>query len=313
MEIRECASLLRGRDNFLLITHKRPDGDTLGSAAALCHALRRLGKTAQLFRNSEITDTYRPFVEPYLAPADFVPECSVAVDVADSSMLAPGFSGEVFLKLDHHVPRGELGEHRLIRADRASCGEIVLELIRELCGSVDREEANLLYIAVSTDTGCFCYANTSADTFRAAAELMDAGAELPRLNKLLFRTKSRERLTLEGLIYSSLQSCRNGALNIATVTLDMMERSGATEDDCDDLANLAGQIRGSRVSVTIRELSAQPPRCKVSLRTDGGVDASAVCASFGGGGHRMASGCELPLSPEGTALAIRLAVEDVWA
>ena len=115
------------------------------------------------------------------------------------------------------------------------------------------------------------------------------------------------------MVCSSLRSYRDHAINIAVITLDMLRRAGVTEDDCSDLASLAGQVRGNRVAITVRELSVDPPRSKVSLRTDGGVDASQVCARFGGGGHKMASGCELHLPPDETADAVRRAVEEVWA
>lgn len=313
MELWECAAYLRAHDNYLLVTHQRPDGDTLGSASALCRALRRLGKTAHLYKNEETTETFLPFVAPYFAPEGFVPDVCVSVDVAERKLLAHGFTGEIDLKLDHHVVRGEQPEHSVVWTHSAACGELVLALIELLLGTPDKEEADLLYIAVSTDTGCFCYANTNSDTFRAAARLFDAGAELPRLNKLLFRTKTPERLALEGMVFSSLRSYRDHAINVAVITLDMLRRSGVTEDDCSDLASLAGQVRGNRVSMTVRELSADPPCCKVSLRTDGGVDASQVCALFGGGGHKMASGCELDLPPDETADAVRRAVEEAWA
>ena len=138
-------------------------------------------------------------------------------------------------------------------------------------------------------------------------------ADLSLLNKIFFRTKSPARLALEGMVCSSLRSYRDHAINIAVITLDMLRRAGVTEDDCSDLASLAGQVRGNRVAITVRELSVDPPRSKVSLRTDGGVDASQVCARFGGGGHKMASGCELHLPPDETADAVRRAVEEVWA
>ena len=285
MELLECAAYLRAHDNYLLVTHQRPDGDTLGSASALCHALRRLGKTAYLYKNPEITESFVPFVSPYFAPEEFVPEICVSVDVAEEKLLARGFEGKISLKLDHH----------------------------EMLSGPDKTEADLLYIAVSTDTGCFCYANTNSATFRAAARLCDAGADLPLLNKIFFRTKSPARLALEGMVCSSLRSYRDHAINIAVITLDMLRRAGVTEDDCSDLASLAGQVRGNRVAITVRELSVDPPRSKVSLRTDGGVDASQVCARFGGGGHKMASGCELDLPPDETADAVRRAVEEVWA
>jgi bifunctional oligoribonuclease and PAP phosphatase NrnA len=312
MNLSECAAYLRAHDNYLLLTHRRPDGDTLGSASALCHALRRLGKTAHLYKNPGITETYIPFVEKYYAPDDFVPEQCISVDVAEAKMLAEGFEGEISLKLDHHVARGEQPENAIIWTHRSSCGELILALIDEMFASPDKEEADLLYIAVSTDTGCFCYANTNADTFRAAARLFDAGADLPYLNKIFFRTKTPARLALEGMVCSSLRSYRDHAINIAVITLDMLQRAGVTEDDCSDLAALAGQVKGSRVSVTIREQSVDPPRSKVSLRTDGDVDASQVCARFGGGGHKMASGCEVNLPPLETADAMLQAVEDAW-
>ena len=311
--MRECAAFLAARDNFLLVTHLRPDGDTLGSAAALCHALRRLGKTAQLFANPEITETYRPFVAPFLAPAGYRHDTAVSVDVADRRMLALGFTGEIDLALDHHATGGAVGKECIVWSHKASCGELVLEVAEALCGGIDKTEADLLYMAVSTDTGCFVYANTHADTFRAAGRLAEAGADVARINKLMFRTYSRSRLVLEGLIYAGLRSFREDAVNIAVVTLDMMARSGATEDDCDDLASLAGKVKGNRVSVTVRELSLRPPRSKISLRTDGGVDASALCARFGGGGHKMAAGCELDMPPEEAVSVIRQAVDDAWA
>ena len=313
MELKECADFLRQRDNYIIVTHRRPDGDTLGSAAGLCHALRRIGKTAWLFPNPEITDTYRPYVEAYLAPENYSWDTAVAADVAEPGLFCGGFNGRIDLWLDHHPTRGVEREPGIVWSHKASCGELILELIETLCGDLTKEEADLLYMAVSTDTGCFVYDNTTAETHRAAARLLDAGADLPALNKPLFRFKSRARIVLEGMICSDLRTSRNDTVSVAVVTLDMMRRSGATEDDCDDLASLAGQVRGNKVAVTVRELSADPPKSKVSLRTDGSVDASKVCARFGGGGHKMASGCELPCPPEETVEKILAAVEDLWA
>ena len=165
MELLECAAYLRAHDNYLLVTHQRPDGDTLGSASALCHALRRLGKTAHLYKNPEITEMFVPFISPYYAPEGFVPETCVSVDVAENKLLALGFEGKISLKLDHHVPRGEQPENAVIWTHSAACGELVLALIDALVGGPDKTEADLLYIAVSTDTGCFCYANTNSATF----------------------------------------------------------------------------------------------------------------------------------------------------
>lgn len=310
MQLNECAAYLKENDRFLLVTHKRPDGDTIGSAAALCRALRQLGKTAWLYPNPEVTDNYSGYFAPLAAPDDYLYETVVSVDVASEGLFPLGFSGNVDLAVDHHPSNSNFAQRAVVWSHKASCGELVLELIKALGVPVDKTIAELLYVAVSTDTGCFCYGNTKPETLRTAAELIELGAENAPLNKKLFRTVSKARLTLEGLIYSGLTTHRNGKISIATVTLDMMEMAGATENDCDDLASLAGKVAGSCVSATIREL--EPGVCKVSVRTGLEVKASAVCERFGGGGHDMAAGFTVHMNCADTKAALLQAINEVW-
>ena len=124
-----------------------------------------------------------------------------------------------------------------------------------LCMNTDLtpDEATLLYLGLTTDTGCFQYSNTSAASFRAAAELLRLGADNAMVSTVFFRKVSRARLKLESMIYSGLQYFRDGKIAVATITLEMMEKAGATEDDCDDLAGLAGRVEGSILNITIRE------------------------------------------------------------
>lgn len=310
MNIRECAALLREHDDFLLVTHHRPDGDTLGSAAALCRGLRQIGKTAYLFPNVQTTETYMPFVEPYLAPEGFEPAYVIATDVATEKMFAKGFTGKVDMAIDHHPTNSGYAVHTLTVPEKAAAGEVIMEILLELCGKLDPEMASLLYIAVSTDTGCFEYSNTTAAAHRAAADLIEAGAALEKINKLLFRTASAARLQLEAMIFSNLRRFRDGQINMAVVTLDMMREAGTSDDDCDDLAGLPGKIAGNKISVTIRELA--PGHCKVSVRSGMEVDAAAVCAIYGGGGHKMAAGCELEATPDEAVEKMLQAIEEVW-
>ncbi|MGI5935617.1 MAG: DHH family phosphoesterase [Oscillospiraceae bacterium] len=310
MNSHECAALLREQDNILLITHRRPDGDTLGSAAALCHALRRIGKIAHMFPNPQITENYIQFMKPYLAPEGFVPSYVVAVDTADTGLFPEGFQGNVDLCIDHHPTNTYYAANSFVRPEVASCGELVLEIIKALCGGLDEEEANLTYIAVSTDTGCFCYGNTTSDTHRAAAELIDYGANNKFLNKAIFRTFSAARLALEGMIYTGMTTHRDGKVAIAIVTLDMMEKAGANENDCEDIASLPGKIRGAEVSITIREIPSGP--CKVSVRTTGTLDAAKLCAKFGGGGHAMAAGCNMDCTPDEAREILLKAINEEW-
>lgn len=307
MNYRECAKLLRDRDNYRILTHKNPDGDTLASAGALCSALRRLGKTAYLFPNPGLTRAMRPYIEGYLEPEGYVPQLTVSVDIATPELFAQGFEGEVFLSIDHHPSNSHFAPNELIRDEKSACGEIVLELIKSLCGSVTAEEATMLYIALTTDTGCFQYANTDHHSFAAASELLRLGADSRTVTRDFFRKVSPARLRLEGMIYSGMAFYREGKIVIATVTQEMLRQSGATKDDLDDLAGLSGRAAGCDINVTIREL--ENGDSKISVRSAPGVSSMAIAGAFGGGGHEMAAGCTIAAGPE-RAKEMLLAVMD---
>ena len=291
----ECAAWLGEHDDYIIISHRRPDGDTLCSGAALCSALRRAGKRAWCFDNPETTDTYRPFVAPYLAPEGLSPSTFVTVDVASEGLFPAGISTPVPLAIDHHPSNSRFAENLCLAAERSSCGELVMEIIKALCGSMTAGEANLLYAAVSTDTGCFQYSNTNAATLRAAAELVECGAENSALNTLLFRTMSRARMALEGRMLTGMRYFKDGRISVNIVTQAMLDECGADENDCDDLAGIAGKAKGSLISLTIREVAEGS---KVSARSKPGINVSDVCAVYGGGGHAMAAGVTLSCGVE---------------
>jgi phosphoesterase RecJ-like protein len=310
MDIAECAELLKGQDNILIVSHLRPDGDTLGSSAALCHALKRLGKTAWMYPNTEATEKYLPYVTPYYAPCGFEPKYFVAVDTAEMGMTAVGYGGNIDLCIDHHPSNARYAKKLLLGDKKSACGEIILELIKTMCGGIDQTEGTLLYIAISTDTGCFQYSNTNSATFRAAAETLDAGADIHELNQRLFRRVSKARIILEGMIFSGMEFYRDGGVAVATVTLDMLKKAGATENDCDDLANLTGRVEGALVCVTIREMD--DGTSKISVRTGPSVNSSDICAVYGGGGHAMAAGCTLNCPPDEARDRILKAIDQIW-
>ena len=308
--LKECAGLLLAHDDILLITHSNPDGDTVGSAAALCLALRRAGKNAYLYPNTQITEKLLLYAQPLFPPLDFRPGYTVAVDAATEQLLAHGFSEGVDLCIDHHPSNSHYAKSWLVRGEKAACGEIILDLIKKLNGGVSKEEADLLYIAISTDTGCFQYSNTNSATFKAAAELLEAGADNTLINTAFFRKVSPARLRLEGMIYSTMTFHRDGKIAVVCVTREMLEASGVSEDDLDDLAGLSGRAEGSVLNITIREMN--DGNSKVSLRSDKTVNSSDICAVFGGGGHAMAAGCTI-MGTTGKAKEMLLAViDEVW-
>ena len=298
MTAAETAAWLLSRDRFLLLTHVRPDGDTLGCAAGLCAALRKAGRTAAVLPNPETTETYADYVAPYLAPADYRHETVVSVDIASTGLFpenARPYAGSVDLAIDHHPSYEGFAARSCVDPSLAACGELIYDICLAL-GQMDGEIALPLYVAVSTDTGCFVYSNTTPNTHRVAAALMEFGHFYRKVNKRCFRTKSLPRLRLESLLLSSMEFHDGGAIAIAGLSRAMMEEARAGEADAEDMAAFAGQIQGVRISATLRELA--PDRTKVSLRTDESLNATRTCALLGGGGHAAAAGAtvDLPLA-----------------
>lgn len=290
LTVQEAAARLRQMNNVLLLTHVRPDGDTIGSAAALCQALRDMGKTAYLLYNPEITDTYAPYAEPYWASEGFVPEHIVSADIAALNLLpdnAAAYASRVELTIDHHGSQAFFAAETCLDADAAACGEIIYRVIRELT-AVTPAIALLLYVAISTDTGCFVYANTTADTHRIAAELLETGIDVGPVNKVLFRTKSKTRLAMEARMVADMELYDGDRVVVMSIPLSLRRELHATEADIEELSSLAALVEGTDCGITLREL--KPGRVKLSLRTGPRVDACAVCQRLGGGGHTAAAG-----------------------
>ena len=211
LTIQEAAGRLRSFDNVLILTHVRPDGDTVGSAAALCAGLRALGKTAYLLPNPELTDTAAPYFRPYAAPADFQPERVVSTDIAAAALFpenAKPYAERVDLAIDHHPSFEGFGRENYVRPSAAATGEIIYDILAEL-GPITAEMALPLYVAVSTDCGCFAYNNTTAHTHAVAAALLRTGIDFQAVNKTFFRTKTKKRLALEAaMLEIGRASCR---------------------------------------------------------------------------------------------------------
>ena len=312
MTYTEAAAWLRARDRYLILTHKRPDGDTIGCAAALCRGLRGLDKIAHICPGTGETHLFTPYLEGLLAPEGYEPETVVSVDIAARGLFTetgePWLERGIDLAIDHHPSQEFFARQTCLDASRAACGEIIYDILKEL-GQVNGETAVPLYVAVSTDTGCFQYGNTTADTHRVAAALMDTGIDVFPLNKRHFRTKTWARLQVERLIVERMHRYEDGKVAVAPVSLSLMDEAGATEEDMEDIAAFLGQIEGVETSVTIREL--EDGACKLSVRTSGGLNATRVCALLGGGGHAAAAGCTVDGTLEQAEAAILDAIRQV--
>ena len=292
---REAAALLRGEDNILILTHHRPDGDTIGCAAGLCAALRQIGKRAFLLPNPDITETNEVYAAPYWAESDFKPDFVVSVDIAARKLLyaeADKYFDRIGLAVDHHPSFEWFGAAQCVNPTRAACGEILYEICAEL-GEVSQEVALPLYAAVCTDTGCFVYANTTANTHRVAAALMETGIDFFAVNKRHYRSKRPQRIALESRAVNGIEYFHEGRGTFITVPLSMMEELDATAQDAEDLASLVTIVEGVDCGVLLRELTVGEWKVSMRTGTNGRVNSMRACALLGGGGHAMASGATL--------------------
>ena len=309
-----AAQWLLDHDGYLILTHVRPDGDTVGCAAALCTALREQGKTAWVLPNPETTAIFTPYLEGLLAPEGYQPQTVVSVDMAARGLFpenAQCYLEKVDLAFDHHPSQEFFAQNTCLDAQRAACGELMFDVIRQW-GPVSQAVALPLYVAVSTDTGCFVYSNTSPATHAVAAALLATGIDFYPINRRHFRTRSFKRLQLESLLTAGMELLDEGQLAIVTLTLDMIAQVGAKEEDLDDISAFVGGVEGVHTGVTIREL--RPGLCKISLRTEPGeLNASAVCGKLGGGGHAAAAGATVEGDPAYTRQVLVQAIRQVQA
>lgn len=313
---REVADFLAENDRYLILTHRNPDGDTLGSAAALCHGLRQLGKTASILENPEVTPKYAFLMQGLTKRTPEEGDTLICVDVASPDMLPAchkHLTEKVILRIDHHATATPFTPRLLVESDAAACGEIIFGILTLLGVKTDKEIANAIYIAVSTDTGRFCFANTTADSLRIAAACKDAGCDLFRLNCALFETHTLAKLRLQGNLAENAIFLKGGEMAICTISRKLCQELGLTEDDLDSISGFPRTIAGVKMAATLRENG--DASIKVSVRSVPGYDAGVLCGKFGGGGHEGAAGATLKMPLDEAVETMKKAMletEFVW-
>lgn len=297
LTVTEVAAWLRQHDRFAIVTHRRPDGDTLGSAAVLCRGLRQLGKTAHVLHNPEVTPKYAFLLEGLCKNAPQEGDTLVSVDVASPGMLPAVFADlqdKIALRIDHHRSDTPFGAHDLVDPQCAACGQLIWRILAQMGAFLDEQIATALYTAISTDTGCFRFANTQPETFRLAGSCAEYCRELYRLNHTLFETNSLARLKIQGWMAQNARFLRDGKFCICAIPLSTEQELGVTEDDMENISGFPRTIEGVELAVTLRQESEE--KVKLSVRCTPQWDASAICAQLGGGGHRGAAGASVAMS-----------------
>lgn len=292
---RTAAGRLRSADNILILCHKNPDGDTIGTGAALCLALRRMGKTAAVLCSDPIPKMY-DFLHLTTFDGSFAPEFVVAVDVASIQLFGDKnniqqYAANVNLCIDHHSSNSGYAYETLVDGSAAATAELLITLLDELGVSLTPDIAACLYTGLATDTACFRSTTTTAATHRAAAVLMDAGADVCSLNEHLFECRSHARMTAERMALESLEYYFEDRCALICLTMDQIEAAGVAGAELEDLTSLPCGIEGVQVGLTLRQ--QKDGSFKISVRTASGVDACAIARRLGGGGHNRAAGCEI--------------------
>ena len=290
----EAARWLGERDHFLILTHRRPDGDTLGSAAVLCRGLRQLGKSAHILENPEITEKYAHLHRGLTQEIAEEGQTLVCVDTAAPGMLQQNAPEDgILLRIDHHGTATSFTPWELVDATAGATGDIIYDILMELSVTLDKAMAEALYTAVSTDTGCFRYANTNAHSYLVASACAQAGGDLHTINQEIFDTNSLARLRLQGWIVENIRFLKNGTLAVCALPKAVEQQLGVTEDDMENISGFPRSIQGVKMAATLRETG---DGVKVSVRALPGYDAAAVCKAFGGGGHKGAAGASMKMT-----------------
>ncbi len=296
---KEVAKILKEQENILLLCHVRPDGDTLGSAYALKYALEAQGKTVSVscadvipkrlafLSTLEADNRTRSTENAYIC----------AVDTAQIHLL--GANGESYgeridMKIDHHGSGEPYARVNLIQPDAAACGEIIYDVIRELeeisGATLTRSAATALFAAISSDTGCFKYSNVTARTMRISAELIEAGADNYDVNHRLFEVKTHAELAARRLMLNDTEYYLDGRVGLLVIDADFREKSGAGDDDIGGIVSEIREVEGVDLAITLKQDTKDLTKFKISMRSSLSVNASDLCAMFGGGGHARAAG-----------------------
>ena len=290
---KEAFNILQGLDDILILTHSSPDGDAIGSAYGLCHILRGLGKRAAV-----LTDTVAKtlsFAADKSFALDFEPQAVVTTDVADIKLIPDDYKNYaergVILAIDHHTANKAFAENTLLDSKAAAACQVIYDMLTENAVAIDKAAANCLYLGIATDTGCFRYSNTAPATLRAAAALIEAGADNARINNDIFETQSPAVMDFETEALCSMTYHFDGRCALMVLPQDMYKKHGVTTADTTGIAALTRRREGVLVGVVLKE--TEKGSWKVSMRSNEPVSAAEICMSLGGGGHRLAAGAEL--------------------
>ena len=296
----EIAQILREHQRFAILGHVRPDGDALGSQLALALSLQALGKEVRVWNEDGMLEKYsflpraELLTKPPSTPEDF--DVAIALDTAIQNRLGTALaairSSKIWINIDHHLSNPGYGDVVYVDSSAPATAEIVFRLIKSQGLPFNRDIAENLYAAISTDTGSFQYPKTSAHTFEIAAELIRTGLDVGLLSQQLYENYPRRRLELLRELLRTMRFQQEGRVASFSLTLKTAAELRVLPEDNEGLIDHLRAIRGVIIAVFFEELSDGKVRVSMRSKTNA-VDVCAICQKFGGGGHTLASGARV--------------------
>lgn len=293
--IEQAAEFIRENDGFTLIAHISPDGDTLGSALALYGVLRELQKDVQVVCDNRVPPNYTflPGAQNVVMPeaARKLPY-AIGIDCADAMRM--GGSGALFdtarytVNIDHHVTNSAYAKLNIVDSDASATGEIIYKLAVLLLPRLTESVSTCLYTAILTDTGSFAYSNTTPETMRIAADILESGIDTYEINRLVYRTLPYHKVKLLGRAINNMELLFDGKLGITVVTAEEMKELNAEEEDSEGIIDYVRDVDSVEIAIMLREVDKGV--FKASLRSKRYVDVSKISRVMGGGGHAFAAG-----------------------
>ena len=289
LNLKQTARYLKKHDNYIILTHTSPDGDTLGSAYALYYGLNEIGKTACVLCPDVIPKKYDFFVRPTNHVA-LENATVIAVDIADKKLLGAleeEFGDKIDLNIDHHITNGHYAKQLFLDVNAAATAEMIFELLTIMRVNINDITAKALYAGIATDTGCFKYSNVTAQTHLIASMLYDYNINTGEINRLMFDTKSKNLLDLERRVLETMEYHFNDKCVILSVTTEMQQQTGCFGAELEGIALISRSVEGIDIGVTAKQIDEDA--FKVSIRTFEKINAAEIAKELGGGGHKSAA------------------------
>ena len=289
LSLKQTARYLKKHDNYIILTHASPDGDTLGSAYALYYGLNEIGKVACVVCPDIIPKKFDFFVRPtnHISRENAT---VIAVDVADKKLLGAltdVFGDSIDLNIDHHISNSHYAKNLYLDANAAATAESIFELLTVMRVNINDVTARAIYAGIATDTGCFKYSNVTAKTHMIAAMLYDYKINTAEINRLMFDTKSKNLLDLECRVLENMEYHFNDRCVVLTVTKEMQTKTGCFGSELEGIALISRSVEGTDIGITIKQIDDD--NFKVSIRTFEKINAAEIAKELGGGGHKSAS------------------------